>query len=746
MKNFIIYYIWCIIFSMMEDVVYRLTHRQQRIGIIAVCLFLISVLIWCYKKQEETYEYVFAPSGLELKSVELKDGLIQSDSASDDYVLATKPFILPAGGYTISITYSSAVDIDVLVQGNNDCVFNIYMPATYGEVGTITDEHLILPCGTDRGRLKFYQSDDGLFTVSEIKISSYTHIYRDYYVYIVMAFMLSAGLIIFLLMFNRFKLTRTGWSYVGLFAITLTVVCIPFLMKGSYYEIDTQAHMKRIEAIAQGIRDGQFPVIIGPNYANQYGELVALQPGLFLYVPAVLRLLKVSMPLSYNLYMLMVNIATAIVAFVCGERMFGTIRWGIIAAVFYLVEPFRLFVMMGLGAGAGMGTALIFLPFLVVGMHETMNRGGFRWKYIAVGLWGMACSHVMGFALAAIALMVYILIHYKRLFEKGVFISLVKAAVMFAALSVGVLLPFAGYYYTDWNRDALAWTDFYHFPTDWMRETQNIIALILIITAYLGIRKTGNLTKFGKGIFTIGSASVLAALSVFPWFLFRNIRVIDIFLSMMQYPLRFHFLAVPYVAYVAAEAVCSNMDSRTKKRRPVMYVITGSLAIGVLLNFYGYYVVDKLFEDPLTGEINTVMEDYLPEGTLSEWYSNDTGEFSDYDQVQAYSYSKMNTHVDCTYTSGSEGQYMEFPLFYYEGYKAYDQNGKELAVEQGGHNRVRVYLTASDEVQELHLGFEVKRLYRSSFIFSLVAGTLWLIYNIVYLVYRAFKSPRVMNT
>ena len=89
---------------------------------------------------------------------------------------------------------------------------------------------------------------------------------------------------------------------------------------------------------------------------------------------------------------------------------------------------------------------------------------------------------------------------------------------------------------------------------------------------------------------------------------------------------------------------------------------------------------------------------------------------------------------------------MEFPLFYYEGYKAYDQNGKELAVEQGGHNRVRVYLTASDEVQELHLGFEVKRLYRSSFIFLLVAGTLWLIYNNVYLVYRAFKSPRVMNT
>jgi hypothetical protein len=314
---------------------------------------------------------------------------------------------------------------------------------------------------------------------------------------------------------------------------------------------------------------------------------------------------------------------------------------------------------------------------------------------------------------------------------------------MFAALSVGVLLPFAGYYYTDWNRDALAWTDFYHFPTDWMRETQNIIALILIATAYVGIRKTGNLTKFGKGVFAIGLASVLAALSVFPWFLFRNIRVIDIFLSMMQYPLRFHFLAVPYVAYVAAEAVCSNMDSRTKKRRPVMYVITGSLAIGVLLNFYGYYVVDKLFEDPLTGEINTVMEDYLPEGTLTEWYATDTGDFSDYDLVQAYSYVKSYTHIDCTYTASEPEQYMEFPIFYYDGYVARDQNGNRLKTERGERNRVRVYLTESDEIQELHLKYEVRRAYTIIFLISLIFGIIWVVYNTAALGYRAIKSQRI---
>ena len=128
---------------------------------------------------------------------------------------------------------------------------------------------------------------------------------------------------------------------------------------------------------------------------------------------------------------------------------------------------------------------------------------------------------------------------------------------------------------------------------------------------------------------------------------------------------------------------------------------------------------------------------------MTEWYDNDTGEFSDYDKVEAYSYSKNNTHIDCTYTSSDEGQYMEFPLFYYEGYAACDQNGIPLKVEKGEHNRVRVYLNKSYEIQELHLSFVVKRTYKLLFFFSLAACTVWFAYNIGFLAYRAARSGRI---
>ena len=56
---------------------------------------------------------------------------------------------------------------------------------------------------------------------------------------------------------------------------------------------------------------------------------------------------------------------------------------------------------------------------------------------------------------------------------------------------------------------------------------------------------------------------------------------------------------------------------------------------------------------------------------------------------------------------------------------------------------MRVYLTESDEIQELHLSYEVKRLYTVVFLFSLISGALWLAINTAALGYRTVKSNRI---
>ena len=490
------------------------------------------------------------------------------------------------------------------------------------------------------------------------------------------------------------------------------------------------------------MRDRQLPVLIGPNYANEYGELVALQPNLFLYFAAALRLLNVSVTASYHIYLILVNVATAFVATLCAERMFGSLRWAIIAAIVYLLEPFRLYMMLELGAGAGTGTALLFLPLLITGMHETMRRDGRKWKYIAFGLWGIACSHVISFALSCILLLVYILVHVRKM-NKKVFFSLVKAAVLFLALSVGVLAPFLHFYFQEWNVAALEWSDFYHYPLKWKKELQHAIGLVILLVSYIGVRRTGALSKFGRGIFAIGLINLVISSVYFPWILFRDIPFLDAFLSMLQYPSRFHFLAVPMVAFAAGEGICSNLDSHTGKGRMLISVIAAVLCIGATVNAVNYYRSGILFHDSLSGYINTPMEDYLPAGTDADWYRSDTGDISDWDAVEASYYNKKYTQIDCTYSASADGQYMDFPLFYYDGYVATDETGAPLRVENGEHNRVRVYLNSGAN-HEIHLHYKVRRLYTALFLFSIAVCSLSLLYEGVRFVFKIKRSKRII--
>ena len=168
------------------------------------------------------------------------------------------------------------------------------------------------------------------------------------------------------------------------------------------------------------------------------------------------------------------------------------------------------------------------------------------------------------------------------------------------------------------------------------------------------------------------------------------------------------------------------------------------LGAGVVMNLSAYYRSGVLFHDSVSGYINTPMEDYLPAGTESEWYSSNAGDFSDYDQVEASSYTKKYTRIDCTYSAKTDGQYMDFPLFYYDGYVATDETGAPLLVENGEHNRVRVYLQQGEN-HELHLHYEVRKLYTVLFLFSIAVCALSLIYESVRFFFKIKRSKRIFS-
>ena len=709
------------------------SRRGKRIGILAVCVVFVCAAVFCLWKQRAASLYSFPLENMEQKTGYLSQGEVpslRSDTPSENFFAATPRFLLPEGDYVLEVLYSSTAAGSLLVQGNNNCVFEMELPPTNGMPQTASSAQLKLPIGTDRGICKLYQLEEGEIELYSLTIYSDHHLYRDYYLLLVIFAFLAALLILVIINYEKIGIMKECRGCMVLLLAVLILVNIPFFSKRINYKTDTQAHLKRIEAISEGLKDGQFPVIVGPNYVNEYGEIVALYPDLFLYIPALLRVLNVSMPCAYNLFMILINLLTAVTAVISARRIFSSWRFSLITAVIYLIEPIRMFWMLEMGAGAGMGIAQIFLPLVITGTYEILHREGKGWEFLAVGLWGMACSHVLSAVLGVLYILIYVLCHWKRLLNSNVIISFLKAAGVFFLLSIGELAQFFGYYFTDWGTGALEWSDYYHFLVDWDKELRNVIWILLLAVIYIGLKRTERFKGFGKEMFIGTILNLWISTRLFPWILFGRISLIDSFLAMIQYPHRFQLLGSAMISFALAEALCSVFDLNLSLKKLLCGVSTAALLVGLLANFYRYYWSDILFYDQVTGEMNIALEDYLPAGTLSEWYATDTGDFSDYEKVEAYSYTKTYTKIDCTYTARSEGEYMEFPLFWYKGYQAQDQNGAPLVVEKGERNRVRVYLTKSDEVQELHLHFAVAPVYTVSFVFSLLVMLAWLLWEL----------------
>ena len=114
-----------------------------------------------------------------------------------------------------------------------------------------------------------------------------------------------------------------------------------------------------------------------------------------------------------------------------------------------------------------------------------------------------------------------------------------------------------------------------------------------------------------------------------------------------------------------------------------------------------------LYFDPVIGEVEYQLDDYLPAGTQSDWYKSDAGFISDEDAITSLAYERAGTYVYYSYTNGKEGAYVEFPRFYYDGYVAEDEMAENVEVYKGDHNRTRVYLKKTDTPAIIRLWYHV---------------------------------------
>ena len=108
-----------------------------------------------------------------------------------------------------------------------------------------------------------------------------------------------------------------------------------FVIKGH----DLNFHLMRIEGLKDGLLSGAFPVKIQPTWCNNNGYAVGIFYGdLFLYIPAMFRILGVPSNTAYKLYLFLINILTVIISYISFKKLSKDKLIGVLGCALYTLS------------------------------------------------------------------------------------------------------------------------------------------------------------------------------------------------------------------------------------------------------------------------------------------------------------------------------------------------------------------------------------------------------------------------
>jgi hypothetical protein len=226
--------------------------------------------------------------------------------------------------------------------------------------------------------------------------------------------------------------------------------CVPLMTNYLLSGQDLTFHLMRIEGLAEGLKRGQFPVKMQPVWLNDYGYPVSIMYGdLFLYVPAVLRIIGFSLQASYKIYLVMIQIITAINTYLCCKEIAEDRKLGVVGCFLYVFATNRM-TNIYYRAAVGEYTALAFLPLVFLGLFYLLGEKE-RTKaeqkkvffLLVMGYTFMLESHMLSFNIAIVFSIIYCLFHFKKFLQN--FWFLVKTALITIGLNLGFLVPMADY-------------------------------------------------------------------------------------------------------------------------------------------------------------------------------------------------------------------------------------------------------------------------------------------------------------
>lgn len=572
-------------------------------------------------------------------------------------------------------------------------------------------------------------------TVSNVKIESKHAIFNDTAV-------IALLIILLLLYLGYIRLKKQGDLTKSAINVTLIMIAIfasyPLFSNYISYGQDLNFHLYRIEGLKDGLLSGQFPVRIDPTHNDGYGYITAsVYPSLFLYLPALLRIMGVSSVTAYKIFLFAVNLATAFIMYGCAEKITKSRFAGLFAAVVYTLSTWRI-VNLIYRAAIGEALAMTFFPVVILGLYYILKGDKSKWWIFALGCSGVFNSHIISCIFVVMLTAVTVIVFIRDFFIDKRWFAFVKSLVLTVLLNLWYLIPFMKYYFgvdlairhtafnTEYFSNAIFPAEMFNFFNDKFGYSQLLplgikgnmslslgvgVTLCFVIAALYFVFEKKNKIKnnsFHAVIFLFAAFIMFMASTLFPSELLQKPKLLNMIAGTIRMPWRFLSLASPIICIVAAAIAVSRVSSKKAKQ-----ITIGVTCLICTFSFVFFGTAYTTSYDASVKKGQAVGTDGSP-GWDDEYFIKGTNvdalepqEYKTSDSnLNIKSYDKNGTNISLELSGAEAGEYVEVPLLYYPGYSAKDGNGNKLEIVCGENNVLRVNLNnGTDKVRIKYSGF-----------------------------------------
>lgn len=688
---------------------------------------LFVVLLWLGDEGKQPIVY----DGIELQHsvglIDSENALVLRDSVARSGAVANTPsYVMNKGSYRAVLQYSTDQRGNVLElweQGDKIAAW----PINSWEHELTAD--FAISKDVKALQLRINYCGEGVLTVKKLSLEPHTLFYTDTY------FLIAVFLLLHL----------AGWLYVRSgrsmsqeklvdYAVIVGVALLattPMMQTYLYNADDLCYHLARLEGLKDGILDGQvIPVNILPEGLQNNGYMNAMYPYLFLYIGAFLRICRVSLAFSYKALIFLSNLGSAVCAYVAVKSMVKSRRSVMLSVVLYTLMPYRFTNILSRG-DLGETLALIFWPLVIAGLYHIVMGDRKKWYYLVIGFGGALQSHILSVVYVAVVCVITALLYCVRIVRERRYMELFKAAVLTLLLNAWYVVPFLYYYFNEeLDKEVLRWSGYFEQSINLSNMTQTLslynkqyFSLGLALLGCLGIgivyflcERRGRVSGsdgFMLYLLVLGGIFVFLSTGYFPSRALMANAFFSNIATMLQFPWRFLGPASACFLFVGAAGLARS--ELLKPYRNLIFAMLVSLNLLVIVsvpadnNHVPYKnaesVASKGHETKLGASVGLFYpHEWRLMGATDDRLTRSVV-MSDMGAVSVLDFKKEGTKAAVSYTADSSEAFIELPLQNYLGYRAKDELGQPVKIEQGGGGRMRFFVNGDGAEHRIYVRY-----------------------------------------